>query len=66
MVNCDVKTGLAGASTAAAFLKKFAGKTPWLHLDIAGTAFGNSPKAYDYRGGTGFGVRLLLEYLSQL
>lgn len=64
MVNCDVKTGLAGASTAAAFLKKFVGQTPWLHLDIAGTAFGNNPKAYDYSGGTGFGVRLLVEYLS--
>lgn len=66
MVNCDVKTRLAGASTAAAFLKKFAGKTPWIHLDIAGTAFGNSPKAYDGHGGTGFGVRLLVEYLSNL
>lgn len=66
MVNCDVKTRLAGASTAAAFLKKFAGKTPWLHLDIAGTAFGNSPKAYDGHGGTGFGVRLLIEYLSHI
>lgn len=66
MINCDVKTRLAGASTAAAFLKKFAGKTPWLHLDIAGTAFGNSPKAYDGHGGTGFGVRLLIEYLSHI
>lgn len=66
MVNCDVKTRLAGASTAAAFLKKFAGKTPWLHLDIAGTAFGNSPRAYDGHGGTGFGVRLLIEYLSHI
>lgn len=66
MINCDVKTRLAGASTAAAFLKKFAGKTPWIHLDIAGTAFGNSPKAYDGHGGTGFGVRMLIEYLSNL
>ncbi len=64
MINCDVKTRQAGASTAAAFLKKFAGDTPWLHLDIAGTAFGNMPRAHDFGGGSGFGVRLLIEYLT--
>jgi len=63
MISCDVKTGLAGASTAAAFLKRFVGKTPWLHLDIAGVAFGNMPKAYDHGGASGYGVRLLVEYL---
>ena len=64
MVNCDVKSRMAGASTAAAFIKKFAGETPWLHLDIAGTAMGNSPRAHDYAGASGFGVRLLINYLS--
>ncbi len=63
MISCDVKTGLAGASTAAAFLKRFVGKTAWLHLDIAGVAFGNIPKAYDHGGASGYGVRLLVEYL---
>lgn len=66
MISCDVKTNLAGASTAAAFLKKFVGKTPWLHLDVAGVAFGNMPKAYDHGGASGFGVRLLIEYLRNL
>jgi len=66
MISCDVKTGLAGASTAAAFLKKFVNKTPWLHLDIAGVAFGNMPKAYDHGGASGFGVRLLVEYLRNI
>lgn len=66
MISCDVKTNLAGASTAAAFLKRFAGETPWLHLDIAGVAFGNMPKAYDHGGASGFGVRLLVEYIRNL
>lgn len=66
MINCDIKTRHAGASTAAAFLKKFAGDTPWLHLDIAGTAFGNIPRAHDYAGSSGFGVRLLIDYLTNL
>ncbi len=66
MISCDVKTNLAGASTAAAFLKKFVGKTPWLHLDVAGVAFGNMPKAYDHGGASGYGVRLLVEYLRNI
>ena len=54
----------AGASTAAAFLWYFAGDTPWAHLDIAGTAWtsGRAP-AYQPRGATGVGVRMLVEML---
>ncbi len=54
----------AGCITAAAFLKQFTGKTPWLHLDIAGPAWLEKPKGYLPRGGSGFGVRLLMEYLA--
>lgn len=52
-----------GAITAAHFLHDFVGKTPWAHLDIAGTAYLNDAKRYHPRYGTGVGVRLLLEYL---
>jgi leucyl aminopeptidase len=51
---------LAGASTAAEFLHRFAGETPWVHLDIAGTAW-NLGRDYAEKGGSGFGVRLLVE-----
>ena len=53
----------AGASTAAAFLKEFVGKTAWAHLDIAGTAFVKEPKKYESPMGTGYGVRLLANFL---
>ncbi len=57
------KKSEAGATTAALFLKNFVGKTPWAHLDIAGTAFHNKSKPYSYKGATGFGVRLNIEFL---
>ena len=53
----------AGASTAAAFLAAFVGETPWVHLDIAGTGWTSSRHPYQIKGGTGVGVRLLLEVL---
>ncbi len=52
-----------GAITAAAFLGKFAEGYPWAHLDIAGTAWADKEKGYFSKGGTGVGVRLLVEYL---
>lgn len=52
----------AGSITAAKFLEHFV-DYPWLHLDIAGTAFLSSPKPYRPKGGTGFGVRLLVDFL---
>lgn len=49
-----------GACSAAGFLEQFIeGKTPWAHLDIAGTAWWKSDKPTVPKGGTGFGVRLL-------
>jgi leucyl aminopeptidase len=54
----------AGASTAAAFLAAFVGDTPWVHLDIAGTAWTTSAQCgYQPRGATGVGVRMLVEVL---
>ncbi len=53
----------AGASTAAAFLAAFTGDTPWVHLDIAGTGWSSVVHPYQIKGGTGVGVRLLLEML---
>ncbi len=53
----------AGASTAAAFLAAFVGDTPWVHLDIAGTGWMSAAHPYHVKGGTGVGVRLLLELL---
>jgi leucyl aminopeptidase len=50
-----------GACTAAAFLKTFAGETPWAHLDIAPVAAITKPKPGLARGATGFGARLLIE-----
>jgi len=53
----------AGTITAAAFLKKFAGDFRWAHLDIAGTAWCDQDHPYVPKGGTGVGVRLLVEFL---
>jgi leucyl aminopeptidase len=53
----------AGTITAAAFLGKFVGDYPWVHLDIAGPAWTAKDKAYIPRGASGVTVRLLVEYL---
>jgi leucyl aminopeptidase len=51
-----------GASTAAAFLKEFAEDTPWLHLDIAGTAWMEDQKPWIAKGPSGIAVRSLVEF----
>jgi leucyl aminopeptidase len=54
----------AGSITAGAFLAAFVGDYPFVHLDVAGTAWVDRPvKPYDTSGGTGVGVRLLTEFL---
>ena len=51
-----------GALFAAAFLSKFVDGTPWAHIDLAGPAFNEEgPFGYTSAGGTGFGVRTLVE-----
>ncbi len=52
---------MGGACTAAAFLRTFAEKTPWVHLDIAYTSHRNKDSASLAKGATGFGVRTLIE-----
>ena len=52
-----------GAITAAVFLGKFVGDTPWVHLDIAGPAWLSKEKPYIPRGASAVGVRLLLRFL---
>ncbi|MDY0132149.1 MAG: leucyl aminopeptidase [Desulforegulaceae bacterium] len=52
-----------GAITAALFLKEFVEKTDFVHLDIAGPAFSQEANYYTNKGGTGFGVRLIAEYI---
>jgi leucyl aminopeptidase len=51
----------SGSITAAQFLKRFVGETPWAHLDIAGTAMGSVQDEINQSWGSGFGVRLLDE-----
>lgn len=54
----------AGSITAGAFLSAFAGDHKFAHLDIAGTGWLDAPtKAYQSKGGTGAGVRLVTEFL---
>lgn len=52
----------AGSTSGGAFLSFFTGDTPWCHLDIAGAAWGASPKNYYKSGACGFAVRLLLNW----
>ena len=54
-----------GAITAALFLREFVGDNRWAHLDIAGPARSEAPRAEFQKGATGFGVRALLRWLEQ-
>ena len=56
----NIGTRWGGAVTAAAFLGEFADSTPWVHLDIAGTAWLEEIKPYMPKGPTGVGVRTLI------
>ena len=49
----------AGSITAAQFLKRFVDKTPWAHLDVAGTAFASPQTEINRSWASGYGVRLL-------
>ena len=68
----NIKSGIAdiqnvgsgkggGAITAAMFLKEFTGDTPWIHLDIAGTAWQDDVKPWNAKGATGVAVRSLVD-----
>ncbi|MDP9493510.1 MAG: leucyl aminopeptidase [Thermoproteota archaeon] len=68
--NADIKNiggRGGGAITAAAFLSYFVGDTPWVHLDIAGTAWnqdGTKEKSYNPKGATGFGIRTIVKFIA--
>jgi leucyl aminopeptidase len=55
-----------GSIAGGAFLSFFAGDTPWVHLDIAGTAYGALPKDYYKSGAAGTAVRTLIHWLRSL
>ncbi len=52
-----------GAITAAKFLENFVGDVPWVHIDIAGPAFADSPKPHRDAGATGTMVRTLVRWI---
>ncbi|RJL33454.1 leucyl aminopeptidase [Bailinhaonella thermotolerans] len=54
----------AGSITAALFLREFTGKRPWAHLDIAGAGRSAADEGENTKGGTGFGTRALLHWLT--
>jgi leucyl aminopeptidase len=53
----------AGVITAAAFIENFVEKTPWAHIDIGGAGWMPEENDYYSKGGSGYGVRLLVEFL---
>jgi leucyl aminopeptidase len=62
----NISTGsYGGAITAALFLSEFVDGVPWAHLDIAGPARASSDDGYLVKGGTGYGVRTLVELVSR-
>jgi len=56
----------AGTLTAAAFLREFVDRTPWVHLDIAGTAYLENESAWQAKGPTGTPVRAFLALVDSL
>jgi leucyl aminopeptidase len=58
----NIGEGGAGTSVAGLFLKEFVGDYPWVHLDIAGTAYGIKNKSYIPDGVAATGVRLMYEF----
>jgi leucyl aminopeptidase len=62
----DKGDGSAGSVTAALYLEHFVGERRWLHLDIAGPGRSESDSGENPKGGTGFGVRLLVNWIVSL
>ena len=55
----------ASAMKGALFLQEFVGSCPWAHLDIAGPAYLTKPKYYHPTKATGYGLRLLIDFLKR-
>ena len=62
MKNTGPRAG--GSITAALFLKQFVEKTPWAHIDIAGPVWTEKENGYNSPGATGYGVRMLVEWVT--
>ncbi len=62
MKNTGPRAG--GSITAALFLKQFVKDTPWAHLDIAGPVWSEKENGYNSPGATGYGVRMLVEWVT--
>jgi len=62
MKNTGPRAG--GSITAALFLKQFVTDTPWAHLDIAGPVWSEKENGYNPPGATGYGVRMLVDWVS--
>jgi len=63
----NVGSGKGGGSiTGAWFIREFAGDTPWIHLDIAGTAWNDDAKPWLAKGPTGVGLRTLVHLVTSL
>jgi leucyl aminopeptidase len=63
----NIGSGKGGGSiTGAWFIREFAGDTPWIHLDIAGTAWNDDAKAWLAKGPTGVAVRTLVHLVMSL
>ena len=61
--NVGSRKYMGGSITAGLFLQEFTGDTPFVHLDIAGVAFGVPDLAYLRPGATGFGIRLITDLI---
>jgi leucyl aminopeptidase len=61
----NIGEGGAGTAIAGLFLKEFTGGCPWVHLDIAGTAYGIKNKPYIPDGTAATGVRLMYEFIKK-
>lgn len=61
MKNTGARAG--GAISAAIFLKQFVKDTPWAHLDVAGPVWADKENGYNGAGATGYGVRLLVDWV---
>lgn len=59
----NVGTRTASSIVASIFLHHFAGDTPWVHFDIASTAFLSESRRYHPKNATGIGLRLMIEFL---
>ena len=60
---CERRQPHGGAIFAAMFLKEFAEDTPWIHLDIAGTAWMEDAKPWIAKGPSGIALRSLVEFV---